>query len=302
MVKETVLRPLFLLLFFCMMMTASMELGPNRWVPAVLESAGIPGILVLVWINLLMAILRFYAGPVVHRLSPTGILFASAIVSGLGLLWLSYTESLAMALAAGTVFAVGVCYFWPTMLGVTSERVPKGGALALALMGGIGMAIVGLVTSPMMGKIMDEHMMLPPDKTTSALQTVSATFPQLQATAKGRTGEDIAAALKAANEVLVEKSTTGTVPDVKTANALRSAIAAAPTSEAAQEAKAVLGPAENKGGQVAFRYVAPLSIILALIFGVLFFRDRARGGYKVERLEATGTVAPGSRKLEKSPT
>ena len=302
MVKETVLRPLFLLLFFCMMMTASMELGPNRWVPAVLESAGIPGILVLVWINLLMAILRFYAGPVVHRLSPTGILFASAIVSGLGLLWLSYTESLAMALAAGTVFAVGVCYFWPTMLGVTSERVPKGGALALALMGGIGMAIVGLVTSPMMGKIMDEHMMLPPDKTTSALQTVSATFPQLQATAKGRTGEDIAAALKAANEVLVEKSTTGTVPDVKTANALRSAIAAAPSSEAAQEAKAVLGPAENKGGQVAFRYVAPLSIILALIFGVLFFRDRARGGYKVERLEATGTVAPGSRKLEKSPT
>ena len=302
MVKETVLRPLFLLLFFCMMMTASMELGPNRWVPAVLESVGIPGILVLVWINLLMAILRFYAGPVVHRLSPTGILFASAIVSGLGLLWLSYTESLAMALAAGTVFAVGVCYFWPTMLGVTSERVPKGGALALALMGGIGMAIVGLVTSPMMGKIMDEHMMLPPDKTTSALQTVSATFPQLQATAKGRTGEDIAAALKAANEVLVEKSTTGTVPDVKTANALRSAIAAAPSSEAAQEAKAVLGPAENKGGQVAFRYVAPLSIILALIFGVLFFRDRARGGYKVERLEATGTVAPGSRKLEKSPT
>ena len=68
-----------------------------------------------------------------------------------------------MALAAGTVFALGVCYFWPTMLGVTSERVPKGGALALALMGGIGMAIVGLVTSPMMGKIVDTSMqeMLP---------------------------------------------------------------------------------------------------------------------------------------------
>jgi sugar phosphate permease len=300
MVKETVLRPLFLLLFFCMMMTASMELGPNRWVPAVLESAGIPGILVLVWINLLMAILRFYAGPVVHRLSPTGILFASAIVSGLGLLWLSYTESLAMALAAGTVFAVGVCYFWPTMLGVTSERVPKGGALALALMGGIGMAIVGLVTSPMMGKIMDQHMQLPADKTTSALQAVSSTFPQLQAAARGRTGEDIAAALRAANEVLAEKATTGMLPDIKTANALRSAIAAAPSSEAAQEAKAVLGPAENKGGQVAFRYVAPLSIVLAVIFGILFFRDRARGGYKVERLAVTGTAATDKPKLEKT--
>jgi MFS family permease len=302
MVKETVMRPLFLLLFLCMMMTASMELGPNRWVPAVLESAGIPGILVLVWINLLMAILRFYAGPVVHRLSPTGILFASAIVSGLGLLWLSYTSSLAMALTAGTVFAVGVCYFWPTMLGVTSERVPKGGALALALMGGIGMAIVGLVTSPMMGKIMDEHMVLPPDRTMSALQTVSATYPGLQATAKGRTGEDIAAAAKAADEVILHKTKTGTLPEIQTANALRSAIAAAPNSEAAREAKAVLGPAENQGGQIAFRYVAPLSIILAIIFGILFFGDRARGGYKVERLTAAGAVGPDKPKLAKTTT
>jgi fucose permease len=302
MVKETVFRPLFLLLFLCMMMTASMELGPNRWVPAVLESAGIPGILVLVWINLLMAILRFYAGPVVHRLSPTGILFVSAIISGLGLWWLSYTDSLGMALAAGTVFALGVCYFWPTMLGVTSERVPKGGALALALMGGIGMAIVGLVTSPMMGKIVDTSMqqMLPAEQTTSVLQSVVTTYPALKAEARGKTGEDIESAIRAANEVLLEKGTTGTLPEIKTANALRSAIAAAPSSEAAATAKALLGPAENYGGKVAFREVAPLSIILAIIFGILFFRDRARGGYKVERLEATGTAVPGNKKLEKS--
>jgi hypothetical protein len=188
------------------------------------------------------------------------------------------------------------------MLGVTSERVPKGGALALALMGGIGMAIVGLVTSPMMGKIMDEHMVLPPEKTLSALQTVSATFPELKAAARGRTGEDIEAAVKAANEVILEKATTGTLPDIKTANALRSAIAAAPTSEAAKEAKAVLGPAENKGGQVAFRYVAPLSIILAVIFGILYFRDRARGGYKVERLAVTGATVPEDAKLESKTT
>jgi fucose permease len=282
MVKETVLRPLFLLLFLCMMMTASMELGPNRWVPAVLESVGIPGILVLVWINLLMAILRYYAGPVVHRLSPTGVLFASAIVSGLGLWWLSYTDSLAMALVAGTVFAVGVCYFWPTMLGVTSERVPKGGALALALMGGIGMAIVGLVTSPMMGKIMDEHMILPPERTLSALQTVTATFPELKANAKGRTGDDINAALRTANEVILEKATTGTLPEIQTANALR--------------------PAEKDGGQIAFRYVAPLSIILAVIFGILYFRDRAHGGYKVERLAATGAPVADDAKPETKTT
>ena len=95
-------------------------------------------------------------------------------------------------------------------------------------------------------------------------------------------------------------ASTGKLPDIATANALRSAIAAAPSSEAAKEAKAVLGPAENQGGQVAFRYVAPLSIILAVIFGILFFRDRARGGYKVERLAATGAAGSGNRKLEKS--
>ena len=99
MFTETFFRPLFLVLVVCMMMTASVELGPNRWVPAVLQSAGIPGILVLVWINLLMAVMRYFAGPVVRRLAPTGILLGSAVLSGLGLFWLSHAETLAMAIA-----------------------------------------------------------------------------------------------------------------------------------------------------------------------------------------------------------
>ena len=74
MVRGTLLRPLFLILLACMAITASTELGPNRWVPAVLEAGGIPGILVLAWINGVMAVLRYRAGAVVHRLSPTGVL------------------------------------------------------------------------------------------------------------------------------------------------------------------------------------------------------------------------------------
>ena len=286
MVKETFLRPLFLLLVVCMMMTASLELGPNRWVPAVLESAGIPGILVLVWINLLMAILRYFAGPVVHRLAPTGILFLSAIVGGIGLYWLSYTESLAMAIAAGTVFALGVCYFWPTMLGVTSERVPKGGSLALGFMGGIGMAIVGLVTSPMMGKVADEylHEKLPAQHTVQCLEQVVAGYPALKAEAKGKTGADLQAAMDAAQGVLDLQRKSGTLPPLQTANALRGAIAAAPGSLAAAMAKEILGPAENYGGKISFRHVAPLAIFLAAIFGILYFRERSRGGYKVVKL------------------
>ena len=127
----TLRTPLMLLFLVCMAMTASLELGPNRWVTAVLEAGGLAGILVLVYINGIMAVMRFWAGPVVHRLSPTGILLASAAISGVGLFWLSGGGSTATTFAAATVFAVGVCYLWPTMLGFVSEQIPRSGALGL---------------------------------------------------------------------------------------------------------------------------------------------------------------------------
>jgi MFS family permease len=135
MFKAALTTPFMWLMLLAMAMTASVELGPNRWVPAVLEAGGMPGILVLVWINGLMAVLRYRAGPVVEQLSPTGVLLASAVLSGLGLLGLSVWGQGVATVAAATVFAVGVCYFWPTMLGVVSERVPRSGALGLGLMG-----------------------------------------------------------------------------------------------------------------------------------------------------------------------
>jgi len=289
MVTGTFFRPLMWLLLFCMMMTASVELGPNRWIPAVLEAAGIPGILVLVWISGLMAVMRYYAGPVVHRLSPTGILFGSAIISGICLYWLSWTDTLAEAILAGTGFAVGVCYFWPTMIGVTSERVPKGGALALALMGGVGMIIVGLVTSPIMGDIADTylHEKLPVDGTKAVMMQIVDEYPALKAADEEKKAADYDAAINAARGVLADLEASGSLPDIKTANAMRSAIAVAPTSGPAKAAKKILGPAENYGGRISFRRVAPLTIILAIIFGILYFRDRRKGGYQVEKLETT---------------
>ncbi len=287
MIKSTLLRPLFWILVIAMMMTASIELGPNRWIPAVLESAGIHGILVLVWINLLMAIMRYKAGPVVHKLSPTGILMMSAIISGIGLFWLSYTETLIMAIMAGTVFAIGVSYFWPTMLGVTSERIPKGGALALALVGGVGTIIVGLVTSPVMGSVADNylHEKLTPKETTIVLEQVVETYPILRDAKGEKTAADFNAAIKASEEILKSVNENGKLPKYSTANALRSAIAVAPGSEAAIAAKNLLGPAENYGGKISFRRVAPLSIILTIIFGIMYFRDRKAGGYKADIIE-----------------
>ncbi len=290
MFRETFLRPLFLLLALCMAMTASVELGPNTWLTPVLESAGIPGILVLVWISLLMAVLRFFAGPLIRRLSPTGILLGSAVLSGVGLVLLSYAYNLPTALAAGTVFAVGISYFWPTMIGVTSERVPKGGALALAVMGAVGMVTVGLVTTPMMGRIADEslHPRLNVKETTACLQSVVDTYPSLAAQAEGRRGTDINRAVEAAKKAL-DGATATSLPPLDTAKALRLAKGAEPESPAGKTAAALLGPAENFGGQVAFRWVASLSMLLTLVFGVLYARDLARGGYRPESVAGEHT-------------
>ena len=239
-----------------------------------------------------MAVMRYFAGPIGRRLAPTGILLCSAVLSGLGLFWLSYAETLAMAIAAGTVFALGISYFWPTMIGVTSERVPKGGALALAMMGATGMVVVGLVTAPLMGRVADSHLneKLPVEETLACLERVVEDYPTAKGRAESQSSEDIRRAVDNARNVLDVAGRTGALPDIDTANALRSAITAAPKSAAADSAKELLGPAENYGGRISFRRVALLSILLTLIFGILYLRDRARGGYRAEKLSSKEAV------------
>jgi len=156
MFRET-LRPMFLLLAFGMLLTAATELGTNQWLPDILTTtAGVSGILVLAYINGLMAVGRSFAGPILHRISPMTLLLACAAISAVGLLMLSFATSAVPVFAAATIFAVGITFFWPTMLGVTSERFPAGGALLLGLMGGIGNLSVATVL-PIMGGIYDAN-------------------------------------------------------------------------------------------------------------------------------------------------
>lgn len=151
------LAPGFLLMLFCMCFTAITELGPDQWVGSVLtDTVGIRGILFLVYTAGLMFILRFFAGPLVHALSPLGLLTTCAALAALGLFWLSHAFTPAVAFAAATVFGFGKTYFWPTMLGVTSERFPRGGALLLAMMGAAGMIAAG-IAGPAMGRIYDKY-------------------------------------------------------------------------------------------------------------------------------------------------
>ena len=159
------LQPLFLVLVVCMFMTASTELGPARWVGVfVNDIIGIRGILFLVYTSGLMFILRFFAGPLAHRLSPVGIMIGGSALSAIGLFCLSYSQTALTVFAAATIFGVGVTYFWPTMLGITSERFPKGGALLLGLLGGAGNLFIGLIMIPAMGSLHDHYTIcdLPP--------------------------------------------------------------------------------------------------------------------------------------------
>ena len=149
------LRPLFIIWFLAMFLTAASELAPGQWVDAALtRTVGFQGILLLVYVSGLMFVMRHFAGPLAHKFSPVGLLWLSSVFAGIGLLLLSMANSPITGLLGATVWGIGVCYMWPTMLAVTSERFPKGGALLMGLMGTAGNLSIYFVL-PKMGKIFD---------------------------------------------------------------------------------------------------------------------------------------------------
>ncbi len=154
MFKE-LLKPLFVILFLSMFLTAATELAPGQWVDnALSRTVHMPAILLLVYVSALMFLMRHFAGPLVHKLSPIGLLWFSCLLGSLGLVALSFANSPVMGLLAATVWGTGVCYMWPTMLATASERFPRGGALLMGLMGTAGTLSSSFVL-PKMGAIFD---------------------------------------------------------------------------------------------------------------------------------------------------
>src|SRR5581483_7662406 len=152
---KTAVHPAFLLLLGVMMLTASIELGPGQLLESVLRNtAKMSGTLVFVYGSALMFVLRYFAGPIAHRLSPIGMMWASVTLAGLGLFALAGATTPAVAYVAATVFYVGVCFMWPTMLGITSERFPQGGAFTMGLMGFAGQFALGMIILKM-GSVFD---------------------------------------------------------------------------------------------------------------------------------------------------
>ena len=145
---------LFPVMLFAMFLTASTELGTNQWTNALLTNAGIDPMIILVVVTGIMAVGRFFAGPLIHKLNPSGVLLGSSIFSVIGLYSLSISEGATATLGSAILFAIGVCYFWPTMLGFVAEYIPKSGALGLSIMGGAGMVATSMVL-PIMGRSID---------------------------------------------------------------------------------------------------------------------------------------------------
>jgi hypothetical protein len=152
-------RPMFVFLMLVMFLLATTELGTDGWIQdimgAVLKNP-ILGTLFIVYTASIMFVLRFFAGPIVHRISPLGLLAASSALAAGGLYWLGNAGASAGVLfLAATLYGVGKTFFWPTTLGVVSEQYPRGGALLLNAISGVGMIAVGTIGVPAIGTLQD---------------------------------------------------------------------------------------------------------------------------------------------------
>ncbi len=152
-------QPLFIILLLIMIPLATTELGTDSWITDLMTPAmnelGIQAGWVLVYTSAIMFVLRFFAGAIVHKVSPLGLLAICSAVAALGLYMLSMSAGV-MILVAATVYGLGKTFFWPTMLGVVAERFPKGGALTLNITGGLGMIAAGVIGAGVLGFIQDK--------------------------------------------------------------------------------------------------------------------------------------------------
>ncbi|MFY0593804.1 MFS transporter [Roseivirga sp.] len=150
---KSLVSPLFLFMVICMTLTATAELGTQQWVERILGNTGASPMLILALVTGLMAVGRFFAGPVIKRFNPAGVLWGSSIIATLAIYLMSSATG-GMVYVAAILFAIGVMYFWPTMIGFVGEYVPSTGALGMSLIGGAGMFATS-IWQPVIGGWLD---------------------------------------------------------------------------------------------------------------------------------------------------
>jgi MFS family permease len=249
---------------------ATTEIGTDGWITGIMEKAlhGTHPGWILVYTSAIMLVMRFFAGPIIHSLSPLGLLAGSAVLAIVGLLLLSGAKGVAMLFVAATLYGFGKTFFWPTMLGVVSDQTPRGGALTLNALGGMGMLAVGVLGFPYIGT-------LQADKKIDAIAAAPA--------AQAVPGLVIDGQLTPA--VLDEKRVYEIIP-YKTINDAKLAAATTTLSEAQ---KAEIADASGASAQKALRNMALFPGIMLAGYIILIAYFRARGGYAAQVL--TGHAA-----------
>lgn len=156
MVSEVFRRPSFFIWFGAMFLTAACELAPGQWIDVALSNrVGMRGILLLVYVSALMFVFRHFAGRLAKVISNPGLMWASSLLAAAGLFLLSQAQTPVAAIVAATVWGLGVCVMWPTMLASVGERYPKGGAWAMGLIGSAG-ALSSYLVLPRLGAMYDQ--------------------------------------------------------------------------------------------------------------------------------------------------
>ena len=150
---KALFSPLFIFMAICMTLTTTAELGTQQWIERILGASGASPMLIMALITGLMAVGRYFAGPVIHRLNPVGVLLFSAIVATCGIYAMSIATGSSVYIAA-ILFAIGVMYFWPTMVGFVAENIPESGALGMSMIGAAGMFALSL-WNPVIGHWID---------------------------------------------------------------------------------------------------------------------------------------------------
>ena len=279
----------FLILLAMHALIGYMELGVDSWMTKLMENLIPNAILVLVYTSALMFVLRFFAGPIVHKINPIGLLFGSAIIACLGLLWLSQDiDSVPLIFVAATFYSLGKAFLWPTMLGVAGERYPQSGSIAMGALGAIGMITVGQIGGPRIGVQQGYHM-------SNELKTASQeTFDRYAGDAQEAWGYQYTgisgAKLGLANQI-GEESDAAKVAAIIDASNLDDAEKATFKANYSTDVQLVRD-ANLKGSRLALKDTALIPGCMAVGFLILVIYYKSIGGYKVLTLEEALGQAP----------
>jgi MFS family permease len=271
-------RVLMFVMILIMMPLATTEIGTDGWITGIMEEIAKgkfhPG-WVLVYTSAIMMVLRFFAGPIVHQFSPLGLLAISAALAIVGLYTLSFTAG-AMIFVAATVYAFGKTFFWPTMLGVVSEQMPKGGALTLNAISGIGMLAVGVLGFPFIGT-------LQADKSIQALAAdtkATTALPGLIVDGKLTVIED-----KSIYEIIHYQAISE-----KKINDLVETLPPEKRKDVKEQIDRTIG--QSKQGALANMVLFPVIMLIGYIILIVYFKSR--GGYQQVHLDDGGIDQPES--------